>query len=196
MNLIVKINQFVQPIVDLIPSGLYAAYNIIGFYSLSLSDPPTYFILLQMRSLVIGLVYQLFFKQNLSRTQWASLCILTVGTSTKQFSFESGFHVQFNAAVPLILIQIVCSCFASVYNEYLLKHREVDFWVQNIFFYLNSIIINTAVFIAMADYDKSQFAAVFRFPVMLIAVNLSGNYISRLDMFCETSGSILELILC
>ena len=47
----------------------------------------------------------------------------------KQFSFSS-FNFVFNEAIPLILIQIVCACFAGVYNEYLLKARNVDFWVQ------------------------------------------------------------------
>ena len=47
----------------------------------------------------------------------------------KQFSFSS-FNFVFNEAIPLILVQIVCACFAGVYNEYLLKARNVDFWVQ------------------------------------------------------------------
>ena len=33
----------------LIPSSLYAAYNICSFYSLERTDPPTYFIFLQLR---------------------------------------------------------------------------------------------------------------------------------------------------
>ena len=33
----------------LIPSSLYAIYNILAFYSLELTDPTTYFIFLQMR---------------------------------------------------------------------------------------------------------------------------------------------------
>ena len=33
----------------LIPSSLYAIYNILAFYSLERTDPPTYFIFLQLR---------------------------------------------------------------------------------------------------------------------------------------------------
>lgn len=152
--------------VDSIPAGMYALYNVLSFYSISLADPTTYFVLLQSRSLATGIIYQILFKKQLSALQepvenfvpicrwfripfflnitffweilwpnystgwqWLSLVILTVGTSMKQFSFSS-FNFVFNEAIPLILVQIVCACFAGVYNEYLLKARNVDFWVQ------------------------------------------------------------------
>lgn len=50
----------------------------------------------------------------------------------------------------LILFQMFCSCFAGVYNEYLLKDsstaKNADIILQNIFMYVDSIICNFIVF--------------------------------------------------
>jgi drug/metabolite transporter (DMT)-like permease len=50
----------------------------------------------------------------------------------------------------LILFQMFCSCFAGVYNEYLLKDstltKNSDVILQNIFMYADSIVCNLVVF--------------------------------------------------
>lgn len=49
-------------------------------------------------------------------------------------------------STSLLLIQMFCSCFAGVYNEYLLKDKsstkQASFILQNIFMYLDSILCN------------------------------------------------------
>lgn len=44
----------------------------------------------------------------------------------------------------LVLVQVLCSCFAGVYNERLLKSEghDVHVMVQNTFMYLDSILAN------------------------------------------------------
>lgn len=44
----------------------------------------------------------------------------------------------------LVLVQVLCSCFAGVYNERLLKSEghDVHIMVQNTFMYLDSILAN------------------------------------------------------
>ena len=54
---------------DSIPAGMYAMYNVLSFYSISLADPTTYFVLLQSRSLATGIIYQILFKKQLSALQ-------------------------------------------------------------------------------------------------------------------------------
>jgi len=175
-----------------IPAGMYAMYNVLSFYSISLADPTTYFVLLQSRSLATGIIYQILFKKQLSALQWLSLVILTVGTSMKQFSFSS-FNFVFNEAIPLILVQIVCACFAGVYNEYLLKARNVDFWVQNIFFYVNSIIINVFIFIIKGDVSSATLANTFKLPVLFLPLNLAVIGITTV-MFLKHLNSVLKTI--
>jgi len=43
------------------PAFLYALYNILTYYNLELFDPTTYFLLLQFRVVVTGVVWQVRF---------------------------------------------------------------------------------------------------------------------------------------
>ena len=97
-----------------IPCALYAVYNNLSFYAVSHSDATTYAIILQSKSIAIALIYQILFKRKLSQEQWGSLLILTAGCMVKQFSFANGFGLVWTSAIPLIFIQIACSCFATV----------------------------------------------------------------------------------
>ena len=79
--------------------------------------------------------------------QWLSLLILTAGCIVKQLkpgALGSAFSIELNRYLFLILVQVFCSCFAGVYNEYLLKGKsgDVPFMMQNVFMYIDSIICN------------------------------------------------------
>lgn len=129
----------------LVPAFLYCLYNNLAFYNLSTFDPTTYFILLQLRVVITGVLFQIVFKKYLSRKQWLSLMLLTFGCMIKQINFGDqptnneadksnkntvGFDLSINAV--FILIQTICSCLAGVYNEYLLKDKG-----QNINIFVN-----------------------------------------------------------
>lgn len=108
-----------------------------------------------------------------------SLLLLTSGCIIKQFE-----HSSESSAVPIsainstqsqrlpetsatnvplinihlfwILVQVFCSCFAGVYNEYLLKSdrtNQVDLMLQNAFMYFNSVLCN---FILLIHFDYQQ----------------------------------------
>jgi len=184
----------------LIPSGLYAVYNILAFYSLERTDPTTYFIFLQLRSLVSGVVYQALFKKKLSRSQWGSMALLTIGAITKEISFEDGLHINVFDALPFILIQTLCSCFASVYNEYLFKSKDVDFWIQNLFFYTNSIMINFMVFISTNDTAANNLGPILQTPVLLVILNMivigitTSMFLKHLNAILKNFAAALELL--
>lgn len=138
-----------------VPAFLYCLYNNLAFVNLSTFDPTTYYLLLQFRVVITGVLFQVIFKKSLSRKQWFSLCLLTVGCMLKQwnFSLPSSDEASSNAdaleqsqdvvagstfrgknisgfnlsfSAVLILVQTVCSCLAGVYNEYLLKSKGSD----------------------------------------------------------------------
>ena len=119
-----------------------------------------------------GVVYQVLFKKRLSPSQWGSMALLTIGAMTKELSFENGLHFNVFDALPFILIQTVCNCFAGVYNEYLIKSKDVDFWIQNIFFYTNSMLINFLVFISTNDTAANNLAPILQTPVLLAILNM------------------------
>uniref|UniRef100_A0A182IU22 CMP-sialic acid transporter n=1 Tax=Anopheles atroparvus TaxID=41427 RepID=A0A182IU22_ANOAO len=138
-----------------VPAFLYCLYNNLGFINLSTFDPTTYYLLLQLRVVITGVLFQIIFKKSLSRKQWFSLMLLTVGCMLKQWNFSlfssnSSAEPSDHAGTPkdatadgtfrgknisgfdlsysalLILVQTICSCLAGVYNEYLLKKKGSD----------------------------------------------------------------------
>lgn len=161
-------------ILYLVPAFLYCLYNNLAFHNLSAFDPTTYFILLQLRVVSTGVLFQIIFKKYLSQKQWMSLILLTIGCMIKQINFgdqpdkvvtnESsepaeainnkntfGFDLSINAV--FILIQTICSCLAGVYNEYLLKDKgeDINIYVQNVFMYLDSIVCNALILLLQGN---------------------------------------------
>ncbi|CAF0818319.1 unnamed protein product [Adineta ricciae] len=161
-----------------IPSALYCLYNNLAFINLSSYDPTTYFLLLQFRVVVTGVIFQILFNKRLTRIQWLSLLLLTSGCIIKQFEHSSSLPVSkvsltnstlshtpeptvqksslINIHLIWILVQVFCSCFAGVYNEYLLKSdrtTQVDVMLQNSFMYFDSILCNLML---LMFFDQQQ----------------------------------------
>ncbi|XP_063241485.1 UDP-galactose transporter senju [Bacillus rossius redtenbacheri] len=211
-----------------VPAFLYCLYNNLAFVNLSAFDPTTYYLLLQFRVVVTGIVFQLLFKKILSAKQWLSLVLLTIGCMIKQYDISSpatagsitkaevpnpqswNFNISINAV--LILVQIVCSCCAGVYNEYLLKGdaASVNIYVQNVFMYVDSIVCNLGVLLAqgsfVAAFSRESLSSVLAPKVLVIVLNnaaigiVTSFFLKTLNSILKTFASALELfftaILC
>ncbi|XP_018916806.1 UDP-galactose transporter senju isoform X2 [Bemisia tabaci] len=202
-----------------VPSLLYCLYNNLSFINLSAYDPTTYFLLLQLRVVITGVVFQVLFKKQLSCVQWISLIVLTLGCMLKEVNFESlsdevrkkealnketGIHLSVH--LLLIIVQVLCSCFAGVYNEFLLKKSgaDVDIYVQNVFMYFDSIICNLLVLLYEADYDSvfsdEAIQAIFQYKALLVMVNnaaigiVTSFFLRFLNSILKTFASALELV--
>lgn len=146
----------------MVPALLYCLYNNLAFVNLSIFDPTTYFILLQLRVILTGIIYQCLFKKDLSKIQWFSLVLLTIGCMVKELKMEGNMRLQsygLFTSILLMLVQILCSCLAGVYNEYLLKKGQgvnVNVYVQNIYMYADSIICNLFLWIVTLNYNKNE----------------------------------------
>jgi len=148
-----------------VPAGLYALYNILSFTNFQNFDPATYFLFMQLRTLATGVLFQFLFNKQLSSYQWLALVILTVGCIIQGLDFASLFGYSdasvesdrkinfFSFAMVLMLVQVFCSCFAGVYNEYLLKGMagDVHTMVQNFFMYSDSVLINLMVLVYQGE---------------------------------------------
>jgi len=148
----------------LVPAGLYGLYNILSYHNLAQFDPTTYFILLQLRTLLTAAIWMALFNKKLSMEQYASLVILTFGCILQTLDDKGGaadgaeaeeakkswsemLSAQ-SAGLISIFIQMLCSCFAGVYNEKLLKDTskaDVSLMTQNSFMYAHSIVFNLIV---------------------------------------------------
>ncbi|XP_061402445.1 UDP-galactose transporter senju [Musca vetustissima] len=71
-----------------VPALLYCLYNNLAFVNLATFDPTTYYLLLQLRVVITGILFQIIFKKYLSKRQWISLVLLTLGCMLKQINFS------------------------------------------------------------------------------------------------------------
>ncbi|KAJ8949609.1 hypothetical protein NQ318_007371 [Aromia moschata] len=169
-----------------VPAFLYCLYNNLAFINLSSFDPTTYYLLLQFRVVVTGVLFQVIFKKVLSKKQWISLIILTFGCMLKQVNFtketetlpnSKSQSVEIGLNAFFILIQIVCSCLAGVYNEYLLKKQgaDINIFIQNVFMYLDSIVCNIVLLTITGDivnaFIYDNIIKVFHYKVLVIMFN-------------------------
>jgi len=143
-----------------VPAALYCLYNNLSFVSLSYFNPTTYFMFMQTRLLLTGLIYQILFSKKLSSKQWGSLLLLTIGcmihaggTAKESQGSTTGITATSWAVIGLglafIFTQVLCSVFAGVYNEYLIKGKgaDIDIMIQNVFMYLDSIACNVLLLV-------------------------------------------------
>lgn len=202
----------------MVPAFLYCLYNNLSFYNLAVFDPTTYYLLLQFRVVITGVLFQVIFKKYLSRKQWLSLLLLTLGCMVKQIDFGDhtiateqshdtnnneairvknmgGFDLSINAF--FILVQTVCSCLAGVYNEYLLKNKgeNINIYIQNVFMYIDSIICNALILLVQGNilsaFKTENLIEIFQPGVFLIMVNSCAIGITT-SFFLKYLNSILK----
>lgn len=210
-----------------ISSSLYCLYNNLSYINLSTYDPTTYFLLLQLRVVITGIIYQILFHKYLSCIQWVSLIILMFGCMMKEikldflfdtrialpigdnlkkepiFIKETGAHL--NVGLLMIVIQALSSCFAGVYNEFLLKRtgEHVNLFIQNMFICLDSIICNCIIL--LCQWDKDVFSAqsissISNPKVMAVIINnaaagiATSFFLKYLNSILKTFTSAVELV--
>ncbi|KAK0043366.1 UDP-galactose transporter senju [Biomphalaria pfeifferi] len=200
-----------------IPAALYCLYNNLQFVNLSAYDPTTYYLLLQFRVVVTGVIFQLIFKKQLSRIQWASLLILTLGCIIKEVrhdvssaqamsSTASSFVDYLDIHLLFIMFQVFSSCFAGVYNEFLLKDTGADVHIMmaNVFMYLNSIICNVLILAFRGEFIPAFYSesvmSILQVKVLAIIINnaaigiVTSLFLRSLNSILKTFASALELM--
>uniref|UniRef100_A0A6G1SQU3 Putative UDP-sugar transporter protein SLC35A4 n=1 Tax=Aceria tosichella TaxID=561515 RepID=A0A6G1SQU3_9ACAR len=151
---------------------------------------------------------------NLTMTNGAALSFLhdyDMTTKNQDTTQQKSPPVELLWSTGLILFQMFCSCFAGVYNEYLLKDsstaKNADVILQNIFMYVDSIICNFIVFVVSSKNDIPKDigigAILFNLltsPLVLILIfnnALSGLvasfFLKSLNSILKTFASALEL---
>lgn len=187
----------------LVPSFLYCLYNNLTYINLELFDLTTYYCLMQFRIVLTAIIYQILFRRRLTGTQWLSLVILTVGCLLKEYGLYDNMSkhqdqvgntqnmtimsqtekkdevnpmIKFAWLSLLLLLQMFCSCFAGVYNEFLLKDsstaKNADVILQNIFMYLDSIFCNIIVYFLASNPVKNKEQPVQTIGVITVLHNL------------------------
>lgn len=205
-----------------VPATLYCLYNNLSFLSLSYFDPTSYFMFMQIRLLLTGLIYQVLFKKTLSWKQWGSLCLLTIGCmihaagtasttdsspSTTTTSATSVTMSAMGLGFVFILTQVLCSVFAGVYNEFLIKGKgaDIDIMIQNVFMYLDSILCNVLLLGVKGDlesaFTSSALSSIANPLVIVLIINnavlgiITSLFLQKLNSILKAFASALELVI-
>lgn len=150
--------------------------------------------------------------------QWLSLILLTFGCMLKQVNFSEStaqkpnendkmLSLSLGLNAIFLFIQIICSCLAGVYNEYLLKKKGADLniFVQNVFMYLDSIVCNLLLLILKGNIINAflyeNISKVFHYKVLVVMLNnafigiVTSFFLKTLNSILKTFASALELVL-
>ncbi|XP_023329691.1 UDP-galactose transporter senju [Eurytemora carolleeae] len=200
----------------LVPSSLYCIYNNLAFYSLSYFNPTSYFMFMQIRLILTGFIYQVLFKRKLSGIQWFSLALLTLGcmfhgagggNSALGFGSDKDSISALGAGFFFIFTQVMCSVFAGVYNEYIIKGEGsgVDIMIQNVFMYLDSILCNLILLGAKGEIisalSPDSLGSVLQVLVLALVINnavlgiITSLFLKKLNSIVKAFASALELVL-
>jgi len=196
-----------------VPALLYCIYNNLVYVNLSFFDPGTYNVLMQLRIVLTGCIYQVLFGKRLGRNQWLAIVLITLGCVVKESPklMSSGSLPPAVASAWLLLAtQMLCSVFAGVYNEKLLKgdggsQAKVGANLQNAYMYLNSILWNVIVLVVNGRLGEAvalDNLSVVCSPTILALVAImssvglvTGYFLKVLDSVLKSVASALEVVL-
>ncbi|XP_040206012.1 CMP-sialic acid transporter [Rana temporaria] len=131
-----------------IPSLVYALQNNMAFLALSNLDAAVYQVTYQLKIPCTALCTVLMLNRTLSKLQWLSVFILCGGVTLVQYGPGETTKVQIEQNHMLgfaaVAVAVLCSGFAGVYFEKVLKSSDTSLWVRNIQMYISGIIVTLA----------------------------------------------------
>ncbi|KAA8583047.1 hypothetical protein FQN60_015593 [Etheostoma spectabile] len=140
-----------------VPSIVYAVQNNMAFLALSNLDAAVYQVTYQLKIPCTALCTVLMLNRSLSRLQWFSVFMLCGGVTLVQWKPAEATKVQIEQSPFVgfiaIAIAVICSGFAGVYFEKVLKSSDTSLWVRNIQMYLSGIVV-TLIGVFMNDGEK------------------------------------------
>jgi hypothetical protein len=142
-----------------VPALVYAVYNNLTFIILTHFNPTSWRVLLNLRIVWTGILYQILFGTKLSAKKWVCLCI----TMFMSMLF-TGDRLTWDGlpALSLIFLQTFVSSLGAVYYEWILKNNKtVDVHSQNIYMYAIGTCFNV-LFMIIMDPSTLDPAVFFR----------------------------------
>ncbi|XP_035950711.1 CMP-sialic acid transporter isoform X2 [Halichoerus grypus] len=137
-----------------VPSLVYAVQNNMAFLALSNLDAAVYQVTYQLKIPCTALCTVLMLNRTLSKLQWISVFMLCGGVILVQWEPAQATKVVVEQNPLLgfgaIAIAVLCSGFAGVYFEKVLKSSDTSLWVRNIQMYLSGIVV-TLVGVYLSD---------------------------------------------
>lgn len=183
----------------LVPAGLYGVYNVLTFTALSMFEPSRYFVLMQARIVVTGVIHGAVMGRRLSVQQWTGLVTVMLGAMLKEYDLLTGraaFGSISSVGYAIVGVQILLSTTAGVANERLLKTGSVSQNLQNMFMYSWSIVVDLAIMLLSSQTVSLAAVTADTIPIILngSAVGLvTSLLLKRLSSVVKAVASAVEL---
>ena len=142
-----------------IPAICYTFQNNLQFVAATHLGAALLQLLYQTKTLSTAIFGVVILSKSLRCNQWCALSVLVCGVVLAQSSQSSGSVNKGNVmiGVTAALGVSICSGFASVYLEKILKGDKTSIWVRNIQLCLFSIPLQLFA-VYQRDYDKARAA--------------------------------------
>lgn len=126
-----------------VPSLLYTVQNNLLYYALSHLDAATFQVGYQVKILTTAFFSMFLLGKSLTRLQWISLIILTIGVSLAQLAAHENKqeHENTTAGFIAVLLAACTSGFSGVWFERILKGSTTSLWLRNIQMGCSSLIV-------------------------------------------------------
>lgn len=131
-----------------VPALLYMIKNLLQYVVMEYVEAPSYQILKNLNVLTTATFYCLILKKKVSKLEWCSLTLMTIGCVVSQLENDSNAVMQISTnGLLLSMIMALLSSFAGVYTELVMKSEvKRDVNVQNLYMYSFGILFNVATF--------------------------------------------------
>jgi UDP-sugar transporter A1/2/3 len=158
-----------------IPSILYCVQNNLLYYALSHLDAATFQVGYQVKILTTAVFSVTMLGKSLSKLQWFSLLLLTLGVAKAQLSAQassSSAHNTISGFIAVLLASIT-SGFSGVYFERILKNSTTSLWMRNIQMGLSSIVVAfLGVFFSSDRHIVLQYGFFYGYNSVVVSVIL------------------------
>lgn len=174
-----------------VPSLLYTIQNNLLYFALSNLDAATFQVGYQAKILTTAVFSVIMLGKSISKTQWLSLILLTIGVSLAQLSAQKSdenSNLKENSTYGFVAV-ILAACtsgFSGVYFERILKStNNTSLWIRNVQMGFPSIIIALlAVF--LNTHDRNQ--------VYQMGFFYGYNYITMIVIFLQAIGGLVVAV--
>lgn len=132
--------------------GLAVAYCVVNLvtYPIFMHASASVFFLLKAASPVVtAVMLRVLVNRNVSVVQWFAILAQCVGLLVTQYNPCGGGTVVSALGYGLIIVNVVVSCLAGVWNEHIIKNHGTSVNAQNVILYTWGALINFFIFLLM-----------------------------------------------
>jgi len=128
-------------ILPVIPGGLLAGGDCLTFLGLANIDPVTFLIFMNLRTVFVGILWEMLFRRKLSATQWLALLLFMVAGITKGFDRAYAMDTSgLQAGACITIVKALIGALACVFSEVLLKEMTMPTDLVNTCTYLWGLV--------------------------------------------------------